>query len=155
MSGQLNELRLQVERLDYDNKESIITIDILKEQNQDTKGELDELKKTITELKSSQKDASVEDKEKRKQEKMAMMMAKFDTVSIKAFVACPPQCLIVIWDFSKERSPRRMSSFVSSWRSSTPSTMRLLCLLFPSTISLLFAGSYLKDSHSSAKPSTA
>ncbi|KAI0818737.1 kinesin heavy chain [Irpex lacteus] len=67
MSGQLNELRLQVERLDYDNKESIITIDILKEQNQDAKNELEELKKTIA-----------EDKEKRKQEKMAMMMAKFD-----------------------------------------------------------------------------
>ena len=32
MSGQLNDLRLQVERLDYDNKESMITIDILKEQ---------------------------------------------------------------------------------------------------------------------------
>ncbi|KAI0093926.1 kinesin heavy chain [Irpex rosettiformis] len=78
MSGQLNELRLQVERLDYDNKESIITIDILKEQNQDAKNELDEFKKTIAELKSSQKDASAEDKEKRKQEKMAMMMAKFD-----------------------------------------------------------------------------
>ncbi|KAI0341612.1 kinesin heavy chain [Trametopsis cervina] len=79
MSGQLNELRLQVERLDYDNKESIITIDILKEQNQDAKAELDEFKKTIAELKSTQKDASAEDKEKRKQEKMALMMAKFDT----------------------------------------------------------------------------
>lgn len=78
MSGQLNELRLQVERLDYDNKESIITIDILKEQNQDAKNELEELKKTIAELKAAQKDASAEDKEKRKQEKMALMMAKFD-----------------------------------------------------------------------------
>ncbi|KAJ3551915.1 hypothetical protein NM688_g4433 [Phlebia brevispora] len=78
MSGQLNEFRLQVERLDYDNKESIITIDILKEQNQDAKSELEELKKTISELKASQKDASAEDKEKRKQEKMALMMAKFD-----------------------------------------------------------------------------
>ena len=82
MSGQLNELRLQVERLDYDNKESIITIDILKEQNQDAKSELEELKKTISELKTAQKDASAEDKEKRKQEKMALMMAKFDAVSI-------------------------------------------------------------------------
>lgn len=82
MSGQLNELRLQVERLDYDNKESLITMDIIKEQNQDAKAELEELKKTITELRSSQKDASAEDKEKRKQEKMAMMMAKFDTVSV-------------------------------------------------------------------------
>ncbi|TBU50883.1 kinesin heavy chain [Dichomitus squalens] len=78
MSGQLNELRLQVERLNYDNKESIITIDILKEQNQDAKGELEELKKTIADLKAAQKDASAEDKEKRKQEKMALMMAKFD-----------------------------------------------------------------------------
>ncbi|PPQ66079.1 hypothetical protein CVT26_010821 [Gymnopilus dilepis] len=79
MSSQLNELRLQVERLDYDNKESIITVDILKEQNQDAKAELEELRKQIAELKSAKKDASAEDKEKRKQEKMAMMMAKFDT----------------------------------------------------------------------------
>ncbi|KAF8201817.1 kinesin heavy chain [Pholiota molesta] len=79
MSSQLNELRLQVERLDYDNKEGIITVDILKEQNADAKSELEELRKQIAELKSAQKDASAEDKEKRKQEKMAMMMAKFDT----------------------------------------------------------------------------
>ena len=80
MSSQLNELRLQVERLDYDNKEGAITIDILKEQNQDAKGELEELRKQILELKNTQKDALAEDKEKRKQEKMAMMMAKFDAV---------------------------------------------------------------------------
>lgn len=80
MSSQLNELRLQVERLNYDNKESIITIDILKEQNQDAKAELEEFKKTIADLKAAQKDASAEDKEKRKQEKMALMMAKFDAV---------------------------------------------------------------------------
>ncbi|RDB21391.1 Kinesin heavy chain [Hypsizygus marmoreus] len=79
MSSQLNELRLQVERLDYDNKEGSITIDILKEQNQDAKSELEELRKQISELRTAQKDASAEDKEKRKQEKMAMMMAKFDT----------------------------------------------------------------------------
>ncbi|GLB34936.1 putative TRAFAC class myosin-kinesin ATPase superfamily, kinesin family protein [Lyophyllum shimeji] len=78
MSSQLNELRLQVERLDYDNKEGTITIDILKEQNADAKNELEELKKQIAELKTAQKDATAEDKEKRKQEKMAMMMAKFD-----------------------------------------------------------------------------
>lgn len=86
MSSQLNELRLQVERLDYDNKEGVITVDILKEQNQDTKSELEELRKHIQELKSAQKDASVEDKEKRKQEKMALMMAKFDTVSFAPFL---------------------------------------------------------------------
>jgi kinesin family protein 5 len=80
MSTQLNELRLQVERLDYDNKEGVITIDILKEQNQDAKNELEELKNHIADMKTTKKDASAEDKEKRKQEKMAMMMAKFDTV---------------------------------------------------------------------------
>ena len=80
MSSQINELRLQVERLDYDNKEGVITIDILKEQNADSKNELDELKKQISDLKSAQKESSAEDKEKRKQEKMALMMAKFDTV---------------------------------------------------------------------------
>ncbi|KAI0273649.1 kinesin heavy chain [Gloeopeniophorella convolvens] len=78
MSTQINELRLQVEKLDYDNKEGAITVDILKEQNTDAKNELEELKRTIADLKSSQKDPSAEDKEKRKQEKMALMMAQFD-----------------------------------------------------------------------------
>ena len=80
-SAQVNELRLQVEKLGYDNKESLITIDILKEQNSDQRNELDECKKTITELRISQKDSSLEDKERRKQEKMALMMAQFDAVS--------------------------------------------------------------------------
>ena len=75
-----------MERLDYDNKEGTITIDILKEQNQDSKAELEELRKQILDLKSTQKDAIAEDKEKRKQEKMAMMMAKFDTVC--GFMLC-------------------------------------------------------------------
>ncbi|TRM62492.1 P-loop containing nucleoside triphosphate hydrolase protein [Schizophyllum amplum] len=79
MATQVNELRLQVERLNYDNKEAAITIDILKEQQQDTTSQLDEQNKLIAELRTSQKDAGAEDKEKRKQEKMAMMMAKFDT----------------------------------------------------------------------------
>lgn len=80
MSSQLNDLRLQVERLDYDNKESVITIDILNERNRDTAGELEEVKKQLSELRIAQKDLSADDKEKRKQEKMALMMAKFDAV---------------------------------------------------------------------------
>ncbi|KAJ7632639.1 kinesin heavy chain [Roridomyces roridus] len=79
MSTQLNDLRLQVERLNYDYKEGLITIDILKEQSVDASNELEEVRKQIADLKTAQKDASAEDKEKRKQEKMAMMMAKFDT----------------------------------------------------------------------------
>jgi kinesin family protein 5 len=86
MSTKLNELRLQVERLDYEAKEGNITIETLREQNNDTTAELEGLKKQLTDLKLAQKDASAEDKEKRKQEKMAMMMAKFDTVCFGCLV---------------------------------------------------------------------
>ncbi|KAF7778708.1 hypothetical protein Agabi119p4_3053 [Agaricus bisporus var. burnettii] len=79
MSTKLNELRLQVERLDYEAKEGNITIETLREQNNDTAAELEALKKQIAEVKATEKDASADDKEKRKQEKMALMMAKFDT----------------------------------------------------------------------------
>lgn len=125
MSGQLNELRLQVERLDYDNKESVITIDILKEQNQDAKAELEELKKAIAEMKSAQKDASAEDKEKRKQEKMALMMAKFDAVRSALSGSYARHSHFIGVD-SKARSRRRTNSCARSlpnWIRSIP--MRL------------------------------
>ncbi len=81
MSVQLNELRLQVEKLEFDNKEGVITVDILKEQNADGRNELEELKRTIADLKSSQRDSTADDKERKKQEKMALMMAQFDIAS--------------------------------------------------------------------------
>jgi kinesin family protein 5 len=80
MSSSLNELRLQVERLTYDNKEGLISIDILKEQNHDLKDELEKLKSALADTEVAKSDASQEDKEKRKQEKMALMMAEFDAV---------------------------------------------------------------------------
>ncbi|KAG8901134.1 hypothetical protein FRB99_005550, partial [Tulasnella sp. 403] len=79
MSTQLNDLRLRLERLDYENKEGKITIDILKDQNQDLSKELEELQKNLSEFKSTSKDAAAaEDKERKKAEKMALMMANFD-----------------------------------------------------------------------------
>jgi len=113
MSSQLNEFRLQTERLDYDNKESIILIDSLKDRNQEVVTELEELKRQIAELKMAQKDASTEDKEKRKQEKMAMMMAKFDSVSddsppIFLFSSTPSVAN------SKVLSPRRTNNYARS-----------------------------------------
>jgi kinesin family protein 5 len=74
-------LRLQLERLDYDNKERTITIDILKEQNSDLNNELEEVRRQAQEARANQKDPAAEDREKKKQEKMALMMAKFETVS--------------------------------------------------------------------------
>ncbi len=80
MTSTLSDLRLQLERLDYDNKESIITIDMLKEQNQDLTNELEDVRHQVQELRSNQRDPATEDREKRKQEKIAIMMAKFDAV---------------------------------------------------------------------------
>lgn len=80
MSSQLNELRLELQRLGYDSKESVIVLDTLREQNADLNRDLEELRKTIAELRMTQKDSTTEDREKKKAEKMAMMMAKFDTV---------------------------------------------------------------------------
>ena len=76
----------------HDNNESVITIDIPKEQNQDAKGELEEFKKMIADPKPAQKDTSMEDKEKHKQEKMALalMMAKFDAVSLNTSIPLTP-----------------------------------------------------------------
>lgn len=74
-------MRLQVERLDYENKDGLITIDNLKDENQKAREELDDVRRQISDLKNSQQEASLEEKERRKQEKIASMMSKFDPVS--------------------------------------------------------------------------
>ena len=163
MSGQLNELRLQVERLNYDNKESIITIDILKEQNQDAKGELEEFKKTIADLKAAQKDTSTEDKEKRKQEKMALMMAKFDAVSIRVPYLFGPAAIAPSSDLrfcasdqhSKAPSPRRTNNFARSSQSSMPSTRTTPSPLSPTRTSCPSGDAWPTRRLSSGRQSTA
>lgn len=80
MTNEVSDLRVQVERLVFEAKESAISNDTLKEQNNDLNTELEELRRTITELKASQTTLSQDDKEKRKAEKMAQMMAGLDTV---------------------------------------------------------------------------
>ncbi|KAJ7897459.1 hypothetical protein B0H13DRAFT_2521650 [Mycena leptocephala] len=69
----LKEQEASVNKENKSINEGFITIHILKEQNADA------VRKQIAELKTARKDASAQDKEKRKQKKMAMMMAKFDT----------------------------------------------------------------------------
>ena len=99
MTGQLSDLRLQLERLVYESKEAAITSDAMKEQNADLAGELEELRvrlssshaedgadcpshhqKSMNDLKISQKSVTQEGKDKKKAEKMAAMMAGLDTV---------------------------------------------------------------------------
>lgn len=68
------------------------------------------MRKQLNAAKVTQKDASSEDKEKRKQEKMAMMMAKFDTVRTLAAPCTPTTSNSLTFIYSKERSPRRTNS---------------------------------------------
>ncbi|KAL8280862.1 hypothetical protein RQP46_006866 [Phenoliferia psychrophenolica] len=79
MTAELSELKLQLERIVYESKEAAITTDAMREQNTDLAAELEELRKSMNELKVTQKSVSQEGKEKKKAEKMAAMMAGLDT----------------------------------------------------------------------------
>jgi len=82
MAADLNELRLQVEKLTYENKEAAILGDATREQNNDLSNELEELKKTIVELKAAQKSMNDEGKQRKKAEKMAQLMAGFESTAL-------------------------------------------------------------------------
>ena len=78
MTTELNDLRLQLQKVSYESKENAITVDSLKEANQDLIAELEELKKNLAEVRVAHKEASDGEKEKKKAEKMAQMMSGFD-----------------------------------------------------------------------------
>lgn len=75
-----NEVKMQLERLAFENKEAQITMDGLKDANSELTTELDEVKQQILDIKMSAKETSavLDEKEKKKAEKMAKMMAGFD-----------------------------------------------------------------------------
>jgi kinesin family member 5 len=75
MNAQLTDLKLQLEKVTFENKDSTIMLDSLRESHQDSLNELEALKKQLVELKLSQKEG---DKEQKKQEKMAQMLAELD-----------------------------------------------------------------------------
>ncbi|GAA5965702.1 hypothetical protein JCM21900_001566 [Sporobolomyces salmonicolor] len=79
MTGEVSELRLQLERLVYESKEAAITADAMREQNTELEKELEELRRSVVELKANQKSAEQEGKDRKKAEKMAAMMAGLDT----------------------------------------------------------------------------
>lgn len=80
MSSQVNELRMQLERIAFESKEAVITMDGLKEANSELTVELDEVKQQLLDARMSAKESSValDEKEKKKAERMAQMMAGFD-----------------------------------------------------------------------------
>lgn len=80
LTGDVNEFKMQLERLSFESKEAQITMDGLKEANAELTAELDEVKQQLLDVKMSAKETSavLDEKEKKKAEKMAKMMAGFD-----------------------------------------------------------------------------
>ncbi|KAL2024012.1 hypothetical protein VTK56DRAFT_247 [Thermocarpiscus australiensis] len=80
LASEVNEFKMQLERLAFENKEAQITMDGLKDANSELTAELDELKQQMLDMKMSAKETSavLDEKEKKKAEKMAKMMAGFD-----------------------------------------------------------------------------
>lgn len=80
LTGEVNEFKMQLERLVFETKEAQITMDGLKEANSELTTELDEVKQQVLDMKMSAKEtnAVLDEKEKKKAEKMAKMMAGFD-----------------------------------------------------------------------------
>lgn len=80
LTSEVNEFKMQLERLTFESKEAQITMDALKEANSELTVELDDIKQQLLDAKMSAKEtgAAFDEKEKRKAEKMAKMMAGFD-----------------------------------------------------------------------------
>ncbi|KAF7558978.1 hypothetical protein G7046_g5172 [Stylonectria norvegica] len=80
LTTETNEFKMQLERLTFESKEAQITMDALKEANSELTTELDEVKQQLLDVKMSAKEsgAALDEKEKKKAEKMAKMMAGFD-----------------------------------------------------------------------------
>jgi len=78
MAVDLSNASVLLEKYSNETKENAIAFDSLKESNQELNAELEGLKKALTELKLQQKETLEGEKEKKKAEKMAQMMASFD-----------------------------------------------------------------------------
>jgi kinesin family protein 5 len=80
LGTEVNELRMQLEKVSYESKEATITMDGLREANSELTGELDEVKQQLLDVRMRAKEttAALDEKEKKKSEKMAKMMAGFD-----------------------------------------------------------------------------
>ncbi|KAF3917538.1 Kinesin-4 [Arthrobotrys entomopaga] len=78
--AEVNDLKMNLEKVSFESKEALITMDGLKEANLELTAELDEVKQHLLDVKVSAKEATAaaEEKERRKAEKMAKMMAGFD-----------------------------------------------------------------------------
>jgi kinesin family protein 5 len=77
---EVNELRMQLEKVSYESKESGITMDSIKEANAELTAELDDIKQQLLDarMRAKETSAALDEKDKKKAERMAKMMAGFD-----------------------------------------------------------------------------
>ncbi|KAK5675936.1 hypothetical protein LTS12_029533, partial [Elasticomyces elasticus] len=80
LNTEINELRMQLEKVSYEGKEASITMDSLREANGELTAELDDIKQQLLDVRMKAKEttAALDEKEKKKSEKMAKMMAGFN-----------------------------------------------------------------------------
>ncbi|KAI9870580.1 MAG: Kinesin heavy chain, partial [Pleopsidium flavum] len=80
LSSEVNELKMQLEKVAFESKEAFITMDGLKEANSELTTELDDVKQQFLDVRMSTKETSavLDEKERKKAERMAKMMAGFD-----------------------------------------------------------------------------
>ncbi|EXJ82844.1 kinesin heavy chain [Capronia epimyces CBS 606.96] len=80
LADKLNKTQLELQKLSYQNKEDAITMEALKDANSELETELISVKQQLLELKMSAKEttAALDEKDRKKKEKMAKMMAGFD-----------------------------------------------------------------------------
>ena len=87
LNSEVNDLRMQLEKVAFDNKEASMDLESLKEANSELTTELDDVKQQLLDVRMSAKEATAmhDEKEKKKAERMAQMMAGFeigdDTIS--------------------------------------------------------------------------
>lgn len=84
MTAELNEIKLQLERVTYEHKEAGITMDIIKEQNTDLSNELEELRKNFSEGSrvagaGGSRDPDAEERDRRRMERVERMMKDLHT----------------------------------------------------------------------------
>jgi kinesin family protein 5 len=80
ITSELNEMRMQVEKIQFESKEAQISMDALKEANSELTTELDDVKQQLLDAKMNAKEtsAAMDEKKRKKAEAMAQMMAGFD-----------------------------------------------------------------------------
>lgn len=80
LQSEANEFKMQVEKISFESKETMITMDSLKDANKELTAELDDVKSQLLEAKISvsETSAALDEKEKKKAERMAQMLAGFD-----------------------------------------------------------------------------